>query len=80
VLGEGGGVLVLEEYEHAKARGAKSMPSWRFWHERRCLPHDGAQHVDGPRRSMVMALRNAGVNAEEVTTSMRMARPRRWAT
>jgi 3-oxoacyl-[acyl-carrier-protein] synthase II len=80
VLGEGGGVLVLEEYEHAKARGAKIYAELAGFGMSADAFHMTAPDVDGPRRSMVMALRNAGVNADEVTTSMRMARPRRWVT
>jgi len=67
VLGEGGGVLVLEEYEHAKARGAKIYAELAGFGMSADAFHMTAPDVDGPRRSMVMALRNAGVNADEVS-------------
>lgn len=66
VLGEGGGVLVLEEYEHAKARGAKIYAELAGFGMSADAYHMTAPDVDGPRRSMVMALKDAGVNAEEV--------------
>ena len=66
VLGEGGGVLVLEEYEHAKARGAKMYAEVVGFGMSADAFHMTAPDVDGPRRSMVMALKNAGVNADEV--------------
>jgi 3-oxoacyl-[acyl-carrier-protein] synthase II len=66
VLGEGAGVLVLEEYEHAKARGAKIYAELAGFGMSADAFHMTAPDVDGPRRSMVMALRNAGVNADEV--------------
>lgn len=66
VLGEGGGVLVLEEYEHAKARGAKIYAELAGFGMSADAFHMTAPNVDGPRRSMVMALRNAGVNADQV--------------
>jgi len=66
VLGEGGGVLVLEEYEHAKARGAKIYAEVAGFGMSADAYHMTAPDVDGPRRSMVGALRNAGVNADEV--------------
>ena len=66
VLGEGGGVLVLEEYEHAKARGAKIYAEVAGFGMSADAFHMTAPNVDGPRRSMVMALRNAGVNADQV--------------
>jgi 3-oxoacyl-[acyl-carrier-protein] synthase II len=66
VLGEGAGVLVLEEYEHAKARGAKIYAEVAGFGMSADAFHMTAPDVDGPRRSMVAALRNAGVSADEV--------------
>ena len=66
VLGEGAGVLVLEEYEHAKARGAKIYAELAGFAMSADAYHMTAPDVDGPRRAMVGALRNAGVNADQV--------------
>lgn len=66
VLGEGGGVLVLEEYEHAKKRGAKIYAELAGFGMSADAYHMTAPNVDGPRRSMVAALKNAGVNPDEV--------------
>ena len=66
VLGEGGGVLVLEEYEHAKARGAKIYAELAGFGMSGDAFHMTAPNVDGPRRSMAAALRNAGINADQV--------------
>jgi 3-oxoacyl-[acyl-carrier-protein] synthase II len=66
VLGEGSGVVVLEEYEHAKARGAKIYAEVVGFGMSADAHHMTAPDIDGPRRSMTMALKNAGVNADEV--------------
>ncbi|MDP1657307.1 MAG: beta-ketoacyl-ACP synthase II [Rubrivivax sp.] len=66
VLGEGAGVVVLEEYEHAKARGAKIYAELIGFGMSADAGHMTAPNMDGPRRAMVAALRNAGVNADQV--------------
>jgi 3-oxoacyl-[acyl-carrier-protein] synthase II len=66
VLGEGAGVLVLEEYEHAKKRGAKVYAELAGFGMGADAFHMTAPNVDGPKRSMLAALRNARVNAAEV--------------
>jgi 3-oxoacyl-[acyl-carrier-protein] synthase II len=66
VLGEGAGVLVLEEYEHAKKRGAKIYAELVGFGMGADAFHMTAPNVDGPKRSMNAALRNAGVNADQV--------------
>jgi len=66
VLGEGAGVLVLEEYEHAKRRGAKIYAELAGFGMGADAFHMTAPNVDGPKRAMRASLRNAGVNADEV--------------
>jgi 3-oxoacyl-[acyl-carrier-protein] synthase II len=66
VLGEGGGVLVLEELEHAKARGAKIYAELVGFGMTGDAYHMTAPDVDGPKRSMQAAMRNAGINSDEV--------------
>ncbi len=66
VLGEGGGVVVLEEYEHARARGAKIYAEVIGFGMSADAYHMTAPDIDGPRRSMVMGLKNAGINADQV--------------
>jgi 3-oxoacyl-[acyl-carrier-protein] synthase II len=66
VLGEGSGVMVLEEYEHARRRGARIYAEVAGFGMSGDAYHMTAPNVDGPRRSMVQALRNANINADQV--------------
>ena len=66
VLGEGAGVMVLEEYEHAKARGAKIYAELAGFGMSADAGHMTAPNMDGPRRAMLGALRNAGLNPDAV--------------
>jgi 3-oxoacyl-[acyl-carrier-protein] synthase II len=71
VLGDGAGVLVLEEYEHAKARGAKIYAELAGFgmsgdaHHITSPPEDGAGAVAAMRN----ALRNAGMDPALVQTT-----------
>jgi len=68
VQGEGAGVLVLEEYEHAKARGARMYCELAGYgmsadaHHITAPPDDG----NGGARSMQNAMRNSGLNGDEI--------------
>ncbi len=66
VLGEGAGVLVLEEYEHAKARGAKIYCELAGFGMSGDAYHMTAPNTDGPRRAILNALNNAGLNVDAV--------------
>jgi 3-oxoacyl-[acyl-carrier-protein] synthase II len=66
VLGEGAGVVVLEEYEFAKARGARMYAELVGYGRSGDAGHMTAPNMDGPRRAMVSALRNAQINPDQV--------------
>ncbi len=68
VLGEGGGALILEEYEHAKARGAKIYAEVVGGGMSSDAYHMTAPHPDGigVERVMLNCLRDAGVQPEQV--------------
>jgi 3-oxoacyl-[acyl-carrier-protein] synthase II len=66
VLGEGAGVVVLEEYEFAKARGARIYAELIGYGRSGDAGHMTAPNMDGPRRAMVSALRNAQINPDQV--------------
>jgi 3-oxoacyl-[acyl-carrier-protein] synthase II len=66
VLGEGAGVMVLEEYEHAKKRGANIVAELIGYGMSSDAYHITAPNADGPRRGMLNALRTAGVGLDGV--------------
>jgi 3-oxoacyl-[acyl-carrier-protein] synthase II len=66
VLGEGAGVLVLEELEHARARGARIYCELVGFGMTADAYHMTAPDVDGPRRCMTAALRSAAINPSDV--------------
>lgn len=66
VLGEGSGVMVLEEYEYAKARGARIYAELIGYGRSADAGHMTAPNMDGPRRAMRSALANAQINADQV--------------
>lgn len=66
VLGEGAGVMVLEEYERAKKRGATIYAELTGFGMSADANHITAPNTDGPKRCMESALNNAGVNASDI--------------
>ena len=66
VLGEGAGVMVLESYEHAVARGARIYAELGGFGMSADAGHMTAPSMDGPRRAMASAMHNAGINPQDI--------------
>jgi 3-oxoacyl-[acyl-carrier-protein] synthase II len=66
VLGEGGAILILEDLEHAKKRGARIYAELAGMGMSADANHITAPNMDGPRRAMLAALRNAGMNPTDI--------------
>jgi 3-oxoacyl-[acyl-carrier-protein] synthase II len=67
VLGEGAGVLVLEDYEHARRRDARIYGEVIGFGMTADAYHMTAPDVDGPRRCMQIAMRDAGIDPSQVS-------------
>ena len=66
VLGEGSGILILEDFEHARKRGARIYCELSGMGMSADANHITAPDMDGPRRAMQAALRNGAINPDEV--------------
>ena len=66
VMGEGSAVLVLEEYEHAKARGAKIYAEVVGYGATSDAYHITSPTIDGPARSMQMALNHSKIDLNQI--------------
>src|SRR6185312_16532276 len=64
--GEGAGIVILEELEHAKKRGARIYAELCGMGMSADANHITAPNMDGPRRAMVNALRIAGLAPQDV--------------
>ena len=66
VMGEGAGILILEEYQHARKRGAKIYCELIGYGSSSDAHHITAPSTEGPARSMKSAMKDAQVNVEEI--------------
>jgi 3-oxoacyl-[acyl-carrier-protein] synthase II len=66
VLGEGAGIVILEELEFAKKRGARIYAELAGMGMSADANHITAPNMDGPRRAMLAALKNAGLNGNDI--------------
>jgi 3-oxoacyl-[acyl-carrier-protein] synthase II len=66
IIGEGSGMLILEELEFAKKRGARIYAELIGFGMSSDASHITAPSLDGPVRCMQSAIRNAGINPEEI--------------
>ncbi len=67
VLGEGAGVMVLEELDHARARGARIYAELSGFGMTADAHHITTPSMDGPARCMAAAMKSAGVNGADVS-------------
>lgn len=66
VLSEGAGILIIEDYEFAKARGAKIYCELTGYGFSSDAHHMTTPSTEGPTRSMQLAIKDAGINPEQI--------------